>query len=146
MSLLGSFTIRTETMKGFAYLYEQGCNFEFRTYRGKYTHNKIFIVDNGRSFAMGTFNMHTRGFDVGNDCEIGVLFDAGRTIDSSSDNECGEEKKDIDTGDDYSSSINSRGNRIMSIASEYVTSVMDETEIMSPQLYTKYIKKSRKST
>ena len=137
LSLVATHMIRTETMKGLAYLCDQGCNFEFRTYRGKYTHNKIFIVDHGRSFAMGTFNLHTRGFDVGNDCEIGVLLNDSNNSagTSSSKDHHQEEKKDGNAGDDHSSSSTGGNSSITSMASEYITSVMKETEILSPHFY-----------
>jgi hypothetical protein len=82
-------------MAGLRYLREQGCRFEFRTYQGQYTHNKIFITDHGKSIAMGTFNLHRRGLDAGNDYEIGVLLnDNTAEIGVGEEESFGEAKKE----------------------------------------------------
>lgn len=104
-SRIGNFTMRKETMKGIRYLKGQGCQFEFRAYRGKYTHNKIFVIDRGRSFAVGTFNLHMRSLDAGKDCEIGVVM-----------------WNDIERNDDR--------NNNSSVMSDYINSVMKQTEII----------------
>lgn len=102
LSRLAAHRLRNETIKGLTYLREIGCTFEFRTYKGKYTHNKIFIADHGKSIAIGTFNLHTRSLDAGNDCEMGIFLDVGNESSGT-----------------------------MSAISEYIDSVMKETQNMN---------------
>mmetsp|Transcript_5384 Transcript_5384/g.6065 ORF Transcript_5384/g.6065 Transcript_5384/m.6065 type:complete len:692 (+) Transcript_5384:206-2281(+) len=106
-----NYILRKETINGLIYLMEEGCDFEFRTYRNKYTHNKIFIIDHGRTMIVGTFNLHKRSLDAGNDCEIGVVL------------------KD--------NSATSSRNAVMDIASSYIESVMKDTELINPDLLRK---------
>lgn len=106
-----NYILRKETINGLIYLMEKGCDFEFRTYRNKYTHNKIFIVDHGQSMIVGTFNLHKRSLDAGNDCEIGIVL------------------KD--------NSATSWRNVVIEIASSYIESVMKDTEIINPDLLRK---------
>ena len=82
--------------------------------------------------------MHTRGFDVGYDCEIGVLLNDCGSVSGSGRKDHREEKKDDNAGVDHIASTSTgtgSGNAIMSMASEYITSVMEETEILSPHFY-----------
>jgi phosphatidylserine/phosphatidylglycerophosphate/cardiolipin synthase-like enzyme len=72
------FALSNETMGGLKFLKKLGCLFQFRTYRNKYTHNKIFIFD-GTQLVVGTFNLHQRSLIAGRDFEIGVVVE-GETI------------------------------------------------------------------
>ena len=119
LSKYGNYSLKKETMAGLRYLREQGCRFEFRIYQGQYTHNKIFITDHGKSIAMGTFNLHRRGLDAGNDYEIGVLLnDNTAEIGVGEEESFGEAKKE------------DRGH-ILNFASTYIDHVHRETFVMN---------------
>lgn len=106
-SWLANYVLRQNTMKAIRFLVEQGCLFEFRMYKGRYTHNKIIIIDKGRFVAVGTFNLNTRSLDAGNDCEIGVVI-----MNSTTDT-----KMLAETQANYSM---------------YINNVMDQTELVNP--------------
>lgn len=131
ISRLGNYALWKETKKGLSFLRDKGCEFEFRTYRNKYTHNKIFIVDRGRYVAMGTFNLHRRSLDAGYDCEIGVLMDTSSSIriSSSTCSSTIEEKKGEDHYDEEGS--NTCSESIRKMASEYIESVLEQTQVMT---------------
>lgn len=124
MSRLGQYVLRRETAGGLTFLRDRGCRFEFRTYRNRYTYNKIFIVDRGRFEAMGTFNLHRRSLEAGNDCEIGILLDASNGCATST-----EEQGDTDRDNKEGSKAHTEDIRKM--ASKYIESVMKQTEPMS---------------
>ena len=119
LSKYGNYSLKKETTAGLRYLREQGCRFEFRTYQGQYTHNKIFITDHGKSIAMGTFNLHGRGLDAGNDCEIGVLLNDNTAEIGVGEEETFGEKKKEDRG------------HILNFASTYIDHVHRETFVMN---------------
>lgn len=77
-SVIG-FALSNETVGGLKFLRKLGCSFQFRTYRNKYTHNKIFIVD-GTQLVIGTFNLHQRSLIAGHDFEIGIVIEGEKTV------------------------------------------------------------------
>ncbi len=73
-----NYVLQRETNGALKILKKQGCRFNFRVYKGKYTHNKVFICDDG--IAMGTFNLHSRSLDSGYDCELGVILEEQKEL------------------------------------------------------------------
>jgi len=72
--------LRRKTTTGLQYLKGLGCSFRFRVYPGRYTHNKIFVVDE-QQICWGTFNLNERSLDRRGDTEIGVyLADGGTAV------------------------------------------------------------------
>ena len=71
LSMLGNYMLRKETQRGLNILSESACQYQYRTYPNKYTHNKIFIADD--ILVVGTFNLHERSLETGNDFETGIV-------------------------------------------------------------------------
>ena len=76
LSRLTAWVLRRETGDALRVLRSRGCNFEFRVWNGKYTHNKIAIFDR-RTLIIGTFNLHERALVAGNDVEVGLRIECG---------------------------------------------------------------------
>jgi hypothetical protein len=70
---------RRRTVGGLRYLQGLGCTFSFRVYPGKYTHNKLFVVDE-QQICWGTFNLNDRSLEPGWDIEIGVYLADGSEV------------------------------------------------------------------
>lgn len=71
LSLYANYVFRKETRLGLDMLSKSGCSYQYRTYQNKYTHNKVFIADD--IIVVGTFNLHERSLEVGNDVETGIV-------------------------------------------------------------------------
>jgi phosphatidylserine/phosphatidylglycerophosphate/cardiolipin synthase-like enzyme len=78
LSMLGNFMLWQETQNGLNLLSESDCQYQYRTYPNKYTHNKIFIADD--ILVVGTFNLHERSLKAGNDFEIGIVLKNQKSI------------------------------------------------------------------
>ena len=71
LSMYGNCVFRKETRLGLEMLLKSGCSYQYRTYQNKYTHNKVFIADD--VLVVGTFNLHERSLERGNDIETGIV-------------------------------------------------------------------------
>ena len=69
--MYANYVFRKETRLGLDMLSKSGCSYQYRTYQNKYTHNKVFIADD--IIVVGTFNLHERSLEVGNDVETGIV-------------------------------------------------------------------------
>lgn len=71
LSSYANYVFRKETRLGLDMLLKSGCSYQYRTYQEKYTHNKVFIADD--VLVVGTFNLHERSLELGNDIETGIV-------------------------------------------------------------------------